>query len=313
MNTIEKTLIAQENSRADLICSNQLDLSRSYINKLIKEGCLYVNDIQIKKPSYIVNKNSVLKLLIPEVEENILPENIPLNIIYEDDELLVLNKDSGITVHPSSSIKSGTLVNSLLYNIDSLSTINGNERPGIVHRLDKDTSGIIIVAKNDNSHVNLAKQIKNHEIKKYYIALVEGTFKNNTGIIINPIARSKKDRKKMSIDSGGRYAETHWQKIAEYNNSTLLLVRIITGRTHQIRIHMKSINHPIIGDVIYNRKKTNTRLMLHAYRLVFTHPITKNIMDLKADIPNDFIHDVIKNGYLIENINKMLKNIEYLI
>lgn len=314
MNFSEKNFKSLYEARIDIICSSELNVSRSFINKLIKNGNLYIDNQQIKKPSFIVTPNNNITLLVPSKEDDkILPEDLEINVIYEDENILAVNKECGMVVHPANHLNSGTLVNALLFREQNLSSINGEERPGIVHRLDKDTSGIIIVAKNNTSHANMTKLIKEHMVKKYYIALVSGVLKDDEGKVIIPIARDKKNRKKMAVDHDGRYAETHWHKIAESKNTTLLLIRIITGRTHQIRVHMQYINHPIIGDKVYGHKKTDIRLMLHAYRMIFSHPITSEKMDLIATIPDDFVCGIIKYGYSYEDIIKVLQNNKYII
>ena len=314
MKYTEQNLKSSYESRVDIVCSSELNMSRSFINKLIKNGNLYIDKQQIKKPSFIVTPNNNITLLIPSKEDDtILPEDLKINVIYEDENILAVNKECGMVVHPANHLKSGTLVNALLYHEQNLSSINGEERPGIVHRLDKDTSGIIIVAKNNSSHSRMARLIKEHMVKKYYIALVYGVLKDDEGKVIFPIARDKRNRKKMAVDPDGRYAETHWLKIAESKNTTLLLIRIITGRTHQIRVHMQYINHPIVGDKVYGHKKSDTRLMLHAYRMIFSHPITNKEMDLIASVPNDFVCGIIKYGYSYEDIINVLNNNKYLI
>lgn len=311
-----KSFLVKNPSRVDIACSESLDISRSNATKYIKQGLLKINKKTIKKPSFIVNANDFIELAMPDPIniENIKAENIPINIIYQDADILAINKQSGMVVHPANGHYSGTLVNALLYHIKDLSGINGIIRPGIVHRLDKDTSGILLVAKNDNAHISLANMIKNREIKKYYIALVSGVVKDTVGTIIKPISRDKIDRKKMCICIEGRYAETHYQTILGNNTSTLLLIRIITGRTHQIRVHMNSIHHSVLGDNIYsNKSKMATRLMLHAYNLQFYHPMTNTPCNLLASIPSDFIQNTEKYGYKKDRIIEAINNLKYLI
>lgn len=293
-----KIFIAQITQRLDLLCAEQFQISRSKASNIIKTKFCIINGKATNKPSLLVNEGDKIEFpfTVDPVALEIQSENIPLNIIYEDTDIIVINKQTGMVVHPAAGNESGTLVNALMYHSKNLSGINGELRPGIVHRLDKDTSGILMVAKNDTAHVQLADQIQNRSIQKYYIAVCLGHFKEDNGIIIKPIARSKKDRKKMSVDENGRYAETHWFKLAETSKVTLLLIKIITGRTHQIRVHLSSVSRPIVGDVIYNTNNAQGRLLLHAYRLEFTHPIQNTPIKLIADIPEDFYQYANKFG-----------------
>ena len=218
-------------------------------------------------------------------------EDIPLNIVYEDSDVIVVNKPQGMVVHPAPGNYSGTLVNGLLYHCKDLSTINGVIRPGIVHRIDKDTSGILVVAKNDNSHNFLSEQLRDHSMKREYYAVVEGRLKNDNGIIDKPLGRNKKDRLKMGIVEGGRRAVTHYEVLERYNNTTLIKCILETGRTHQIRVHMASIGHPLIGDPLYGFKKQKFKLegqMLHAKVLGFIHPTTKEYMEFSSELPGYF-------------------------
>lgn len=220
------------------------------------------------------------------------PENIPLDIIYEDSDIIVVNKQKGLVVHPANGNPDGTLVNAIMAICkDSLSGIGGEIRPGIVHRLDKDTSGLIIIAKNDKAHINLSEQIKNREMKKTYIALVRGNVKENEATIDMPIGRSLKDRKKMAVSKDGKNAITHFKVIERYNGYTLLEVNIETGRTHQIRVHMSQIGYPIVGDAVYSNGKNPFGVigqMLHAEKLSFKHPITREELNLEAPLPKYF-------------------------
>jgi len=269
------------------------DISRSLIQKLIKENLILVNN-KPSKSSYKVKKNDELSITLPEPEElKIKPEKIKLDVIYEDKDLIVINKPQGMVTHPASGIYKGTLVNALLYHCkDSLSGINGILRPGIVHRLDKDTSGLIIACKNDKSHNEIAKQFKEKKIKKYYLALVYGNVKYDKGTINKPIGRHKVHREKMAVVLDGRQAMTHFKVLKKLDKYTLLECSLETGRTHQIRVHMSSIGHPIVGDKTYGKVVANPRvcptIMLHAYRLVFTHPKTKKEIKLEIEIPERF-------------------------
>lgn len=236
-------------------------------------------------------------------EISLKPENIPLDIIYEDDDIIVVNKQKGLVVHPANGNPDGTLVNAIMAICkDSLSGIGGEIRPGIVHRLDKDTSGLIIIAKNDKAHINLSEQIKNREVKKTYIALVRGIVKENEATIDMPIARSLKDRKKMAVSKDGKNAITHFKVLERYEGYTLLEVKIETGRTHQIRVHMSQIGYPIVGDTVYSNGKNPfgvTGQMLHSAKLIFKHPITGKELNLEAPLPKYFkeVLDKLKSAH----------------
>lgn len=268
------------------------DLSRTNIQRLIEEEKVYVNGKKVKA-SYKVESGDKVQLEEIEAKEiSLQPQEIPLDIIYEDSDIIVINKQKGLVVHPANGNPDGTLVNAIM-NIckDSLSGIGGEIRPGIVHRLDKDTSGLIIVAKNDKAHINLSEQIKNHEVKKTYIALVRGNVKENEATINMPIGRSKKDRKKMAVSKEGKNAITHFKVIERYEKYTLLEIQIETGRTHQIRVHMSSIGYPVVGDTVYSNGKNPFGIigqMLHAKNLLFKHPITKEELNLEAPLPEYF-------------------------
>ena len=268
-------------------------LSRSYIQKLIKEKKILVNQLPVKA-NYKLTPGDTIILQIPDPEPlDIQPENIPLDILYEDDDILVVNKPKGMVVHPANGNPDGTLVNAIMAICkDSLSGIGGEIRPGIVHRLDKDTSGLLIVAKNDKAHVNMSEQIKNHEVKKTYIALVRGVVKENQATIDMPIGRSNSDRKKMAVTKTGKNAVTHIKVLKRYDKYTLLEVNIETGRTHQIRVHLSYIGYPIIGDCVYSNGKNEFGVVgqcLHAKCLEFKHPITGKSMKLEAELPEYFL------------------------
>lgn len=268
------------------------DYSRTAIQRMIQEENITVNNKNVKA-SYKVEKGD--RILIEEKgpkEIGLIAEDIPLDIIYEDKDIIVINKPKGMVVHPANGNPNGTLVNAVM-NIckDSLSGIGGEVRPGIVHRLDKDTSGIIIVAKNDKAHINLSEQIKNHEVKKTYIALVRGVIKENEATINMPIGRSIKDRKKMDVTEKGKDAITHFKVLARSDKYTLLMVNIETGRTHQIRVHLSHIGYPIIGDEVYSNGKNEWNIQgqcLHAWKLKFVHPINGKELELKAELPEYF-------------------------
>jgi 23S rRNA pseudouridine1911/1915/1917 synthase len=297
---VKKIIIQQQHIglRLDkVIAENFEEISRNNIQKLIQQNRVTVND-KIEKSSYKVSLND--KIIIKEIqleEAKIEPQEIPLDIIYEDKDIIVINKPKGLVVHPANGNPDNTLVNAIMSICkDSLSGIGGEIRPGIVHRLDKDTSGIIIVAKNDKAHINLSEQIKNRQIKKTYIALVRGTIKEKSATIDMPIARSTKDRKKMAVDKKGKNAITHFKIEKRYDKYTLLEIDIETGRTHQIRVHMSEIGYPIVGDTVYSNGKNEfgiTGQCLHAKKLKFKHPITQEEMLLQAPLPQYF-QDILK-------------------
>ena len=277
------------------------DLSRTYIGKLIDEGKVLVNNKQ-EKASYKVKENDVITLLeIEETKSDIKEEDIPLDIVYEDDDIMIINKVQGMVVHPANGHYSGTLVNALMYQADSLSSINGVVRPGIVHRIDKDTSGLICIAKNDNAHHFLAEQLKDHTMAREYIALVRGVIKENSGTIDMPIGRDKKDRQKMAVLKDGKPATTHFQVIERFNDHTLVKCQLVSGRTHQIRVHMSAINHPVEGDPLYAGKNYDKLYkngqLLTAYKLKLIHPTTKKEMVFEIELPDYFkeILDSLRN------------------
>jgi 23S rRNA pseudouridine1911/1915/1917 synthase len=297
--TKKEFIVTKENSnqRLDTYASS-LDavLSRSMCQKLIKENLIKVNGKNVKE-SYKVKEGDKIEITFEEPKETkAKPENIPLDVIYEDNDILVINKPKGMVVHPGNGNTDGTLVNAVLaYAKGSLSGIGGEIRPGIVHRLDKDTSGLIIVAKNDKAHINMSNEIKNHEVTKIYTALVKGNIVENEATIDMPIARSKQDRKKMSVDKDGKSAITHIKVIKRYGKYTLLRVKIDTGRTHQIRVHLSQIGHPVVGDEVYSNGKNEFGVkgqMLHSTILEFKHPVTGKLLHLEAPLPQYF-QDVI--------------------
>lgn len=276
----------------------QEDISRSMVQKLIEQKNIKVNGKETKH-SYKLKLNDEIEIFVPEAKEiNLKAQDIPLNVIYEDNDIIVINKPKGMVVHPANGNPDGTLVNAVMNKCkDSLSGIGGEIRPGIVHRLDKDTSGAIIVAKNDKAHIALSEQLKNHEVKKTYLALVRGIIKENEATINMPIARSKKDRKKMDVDKDGKEAITHFKVLGRYKNKyTLLQINLETGRTHQIRVHLSHIGYPIIGDEVYSNGKNEWNVSgqcLHAWKLEFIHPITGKKISLEAEIP-EYLENIIK-------------------
>ena len=289
---------ADVKKRLDVFVSESTGSTRSSAQILIDEGQVTVNG-KTEPKNYRLKEGD--EVVITEVEPKELlveAENIPLNIVYEDSDIIVINKPSGMVVHPANGNESGTLVNALLYHCkDSLSGINGVIRPGIVHRIDKDTSGLLVVAKNDEAHIFLSSLLKDHGIKRVYHAILVGHLKEQSGTVNAPIARHAVDRKKMAVVKGGRESITHYKVIAEYPSFTYAKMELETGRTHQIRVHMSYIGHPIIGDVVYGGGKTpfekaNASLldgqMLHAKELSFPHPKTKEIMHFECELPDNF-------------------------
>lgn len=267
-------------------------LSRSRIQNLIKDGLVEVRGRQVKA-NYRVKPDDEICLEIPPPEEIlIIPEDIPLDILYEDNDLLVINKPTGMVVHPASGCYSGTLVNALLFHCKSLSKAGGKMRSGIVHRLDKDTSGILVAAKNDFSHLSLSVQFKNRTVKREYYAVVHGVLKEEWGTIDAPIGRHPKDRKRMTVTEGKvREAVTHFEVLERFSKYSLLKIKLETGRTHQIRVHMAYIHHPVLGDSQYGPKKKRYNLpgqVLHAALLGFVHPRTSEYMEFSAPLPESF-------------------------
>ena len=272
-------------------------LTRSHIKKLIEEGTILLNNSQCKAGEKVREGDRVAYSYEENKPLSAEAEDIDFDIVYEDKDLIVVNKPQGLVVHPCASTKSGTLVNGLLYKIKDLSGINGVLRPGIVHRLDKNTSGLMVVAKNDFAHLSLAKQIKDKTCKRNYIALCEGVFGKTEGKIETFIERSKSDRKKMAVSDKGKKAVTNYKVIKVYPNSkkTLVEFSLETGRTHQIRVHCKTMNHPIVGDDVYG--KTDKKLkgqLLHSYKITFVHPRTSQEMTFEVDLP-DYFKDYIKD------------------
>ena len=289
-----------EGNRIDsYLAKKDEDLSRVAIQRLIKEEKILVNGKKVKA-SYKVQENDSVTLEEEEPKEiELKAQDIPIEILYEDNDIIVVNKPKGLVVHPGNGNPDGTLVNSLM-NIckDSLSGIGGEIRPGIVHRLDKDTSGVIVVAKNDKAHINLSEQIKNHEVEKTYIALVRGIVKENEATINMPIGRNKNDRKKMAVEKDGKVAITNFKVLERFpkDNCTLLEVKIETGRTHQIRVHLAHIGYPVIGDTTYSNGKNKWGVVgqcLHAKRLKFKHPTTGKEMTIEAELP-DYFKDILR-------------------
>ena len=292
---MEKYKIAEENVNyriGKIIPILNENITRVATQKLLEEGKILVNDKKVKV-SYKVKLNDIVSVEIPEVKETeLIPENIDIDVLYEDEYIIVVNKAKGMVVHPANGNPDGTLVNAVMAICkDSLSGIGGEIRPGIVHRLDKDTSGVIVVAKNDKAHINMSEQIKNHEVEKTYIALVKGFVKEEEATINMPIGRSTKDRKKMAVNKNGKNAVTHFKVLRRFKNYTLLEVKIETGRTHQIRVHLSEIGYPVVGDTVYSNGKNEWGIKgqcLHAKSLKFKHPITGKEMFIEAPLPKYF-------------------------
>lgn len=289
-------LICSENNsiRIDKFLSEEMsEFTRSHIQKLLDEGFVLLNG-KVPKSNTKVKTGDKIEVTFPEPEEiDVLPENIPLDIVYEDDFMLVVNKPQGMVVHPAAGNYTGTMVNALLYYCgDSLSGINGEKRPGILHRIDKDTSGLLLVAKNDIAHIKLSEQIKEHSLTREYFALVHGNIKEDSGTINAPIGRHPEDRKKMTItDKNSREAVTHFFVVERFGKYTLIRCRLETGRTHQIRVHMSKNGHPIVGDKTYGVKKEEFSLkgqLLHAHKVGFIHPKTEEYMEFSREVPEYF-------------------------
>lgn len=271
------------------------ELSRSTIKKLIDDNKILINSEPVKA-SYKVKVNDLIEITeLDLANTDITPTKMDLDIVYEDDDVLVINKPSGLVVHPAPGHYQDTLVNGLMYHINSLSDINGEARPGIIHRIDKDTSGLLMIAKNNKAHAILAEELKNKKTKREYIALVEGVIKNKTGKIDAPIGRSKANRLKMDIVSGGKPAITHFEVLETFQDKTLIKCILETGRTHQIRVHMAYIKHPVYQDPIYGTDKSDDfGQYLHAKTIGFTHPKTKELMIFNSELPKEFEDLLIK-------------------
>ncbi|MBR7133604.1 MAG: RluA family pseudouridine synthase [Clostridia bacterium] len=295
MQIVEEIFNGDELTRLDAFIPQFTELSRSRAAELIETGNVTVNGSKASKKLKLHNGDKV-KVVIPRPQEyTAIPENIPLDIVYEDDFLLVVNKPKGMVVHPAAGNYDGTLVNALMYHCGaSLSGINGVMRPGIVHRIDKNTSGLLMVAKNDYSHNSLALQIKEHSFTREYAAVVYGNLKNDEGTINAPIGRHPVKRKQMAVvSSGGRDAVTHYKVVERLNGFTYTNLRLETGRTHQIRVHMAYIGHPVAGDDVYGPKRVITELCgqcLHAQKIGFVHPDSKQYMEFTSSLPNYFVN-----------------------
>ena len=301
---MESTILTftADGRRLDVLLSEQSALTRSRVAALMEEGQVTVDGTPVTKAGLKAKPGQTIILTIPAPKPAV-PEaqDIPHTNLYEDNDLAVVVKPCGMVVHPAAGNEDGTLVNALLHHLDSLGGIGGELRPGIVHRLDKDTSGLLLVAKNDASQLALSEQLSARSMEKHYRALVEGNIREDSGRVEAAIARSKKDRKKMAVDPEGREAITEWTVLARGNGVTLLDVHILTGRTHQIRVHTKHIGHPVCGDPIYGSPKGAKvpRLMLHAYSLSFTHPTSGERMTFTAELPEEFLRGMKSHGIVL--------------
>ncbi|MBQ2409022.1 MAG: RluA family pseudouridine synthase [Bacilli bacterium] len=286
--------------RLDAFLTNNTEFSRSKLTKLIKDGQVLVNGAKVK-PGYALKENDEIEINYEEEEIKAVAEDLNLDIVYEDEDVIVVNKPNGMVVHPAVGNPKGTLVNGLLYHSKNLSSINGEFRPGIVHRIDAFTTGLLMVAKNDNAHIKLAKQLEEKSTYRVYYALVEGIINNETGTIDAPIGRDVKDRKKMAVtEENSKNAVTHFRVIERFKRATLIELKLETGRTHQIRVHMKYIGHPVVNDPVYGNKKMifdESGQCLHAKELGFVHPTTNEYMSFNSELPECFT-----------NIMEMLKN-----
>jgi 23S rRNA pseudouridine1911/1915/1917 synthase len=291
---IRKVLVDQqgEGERLDVVLARLWpDLSRSRLSRLIEKGLVLV-DGRRRKPGARVQQGENIEIRIPaEPEFRLEPQNIPLDIIYEDSELAVINKPQGMVVHPAHGIRDGTLAHALLYHFEHLSQVAGAHRPGIVHRLDRDTSGLLVVAKNDDVHQHLSAQLQERVMKREYIALVQGGLESEAGIIEAPISRNPQNRTKMAVVRNGRLAVTHYTVLQRYRGYTLVRVRLETGRTHQIRVHFAYIGSPVVGDTVYGPPETEFDLagqLLHASYISFQHPVSGEVMEFESPLPQYF-------------------------
>ena len=300
MDEIREFLVGEEEEgdRLDVYLSEQLgDMSRSYIQKIIKDKKVEVNN-KIEKAKYLVKEEDKVKIEIPAPKLlEVIAQDIPIDIVYEDNDVLIVNKPQDMVVHPAPGNYDNTLVNAILYHCkDKLSSINGIIRPGIVHRIDKDTSGLLMIAKNNNAHNSLAEQLKDHSITREYEFICHGVVKDDKITVNKPIGRNPKDRLKMAVVKEGKHAVTHFEVVERFENFTHMRARLETGRTHQIRVHALSINHPLLGDPIYVPKNTKFKLngqTLHAKKLGFIHPTTNKYIEFDSELP-EYFKEIIK-------------------
>lgn len=292
-DNIYEFIVDVDAERLDVFLARNTDFSRSRLQKIIENGDVFVNEKSVLKSKFLLQTGDKICFKIPPLEEiDLTPENIPLDILYEDNDIIVVNKKRGMVVHPAVGNFNGTLVNALLFHSKNLSGINGKIRPGIVHRLDKDTSGVMVVAKNDKAHLSLSEQIAAKEAKRIYLAIVHGNLKEDFGEIEGDIGRHLKDRKKMAVvNKNGKYALTKYRVIERFRNYNLIACELKTGRTHQIRVHMAYIGHPLVCDPLYGTKKSENFKIegqgLHSAKLILTHPTENKKMDFFAKLPDD--------------------------
>ena len=300
MNSGELFIAEKAYRRLDVCLSEMTELSRSRAQALIEGGLVTLNDRSCRQ-SEAVKPGDAVRYILPEAKPiEVMPEDIPLDILYEDGDLCVVNKPRGMVVHPAVGNESGTLVNALLFHFDGLSTIGGEVRPGIVHRIDKMTSGLLVVAKNDMAHEGLARQFADHSAHRSYVALVAGNIKADTGTVEAPIGRHPTERKRMAVVPNGRRAVTHFRVLYRFSAMTLLSLELETGRTHQIRVHMAYVQHPLIGDTVYSSGKNDLGMAgqaLHGWRLQFTHPKSGEHLDFRAPLPEDMQRALKRLGY----------------
>jgi len=286
-----KLTVSEGGERLDVYLTKKTDMTRSQIKQLLDKNKISVNEEYGIKSGKIIKAGEKIEIELPQEEIDLIPQDLPITIIYEDEDIAVINKAQGMSVHPGGGASIGTLANALLYHFQNLSSINSTVRPGIVHRLDKDTSGVMLVAKNDKAHLNLSKQIAERTVEKIYVALVEGVVKTDCGEIKTFITRSTKNRKLMIVGGSEREAITLYKVLERFESNTLVEFTLITGRTHQIRVHSKYIGHPVVGDISYGYKKQKFNLkgqLLHAKKISFTHPKTKEIVTFETDLPEYF-------------------------
>ncbi len=281
-----------DKERIDSYLAEKLEnVSRSMVQKHIASGNVLLNGREVK-PSQLVSAGDIIEIAIPEPQPcTFLPEDIPLKIVYQDEYFAVINKQAGLSVHPANGVYTGTLVNALLYHIKDLSSIGGVVRPGIVHRIDKNTTGLLVVAKNDEAHISLSRQIAEKSCRRIYRGITEGVIKEDSGVIVAPIGRSPSDRKKMAVVPSGKYAETHFKVLRRFKENTYAEFELKSGRTHQIRVHLKHLGHPIVGDEVYGYSRQRFKLnshLLHAYKLILSHPKSGQIMEFTAPLPDEF-------------------------
>lgn len=282
--------IVDQTGRIDKVLQESLGMSRSQVQQLLKKECVHIGEEAVKANHKVKRGEQIIVSIPVEQPIDIVPENIPLDIVFEDDDIVVINKESGMVVHPSVGHETGTIVNALLFHVKQLSMGTGEVRPGIVHRIDKDTSGLLVVAKHNDAHTYLSEQLQAHTMTREYIALVHGVIEHETGTIDAPLARDKHDRLKWKVQEGGKRAVTHFKVLERFENQTLVSLKLETGRTHQIRVHMQFINHELVGDPVYSRHQDDKTLgqYLHAKTLGFVHPSTKETVLFESDLPDFF-------------------------